>query len=304
MTKFNRFGNMMPPEEVAERPYLQIAKPFKIIGDLFYVGNVFCSSLLINTGEGLALLDTPPIDQLPYLIDSIWQLGHDIREIKHIILSHAHVDHYGSVAALVSITGALTYMGELDVADMRNRPEWFADHNKFGKGFNESFDADVELKDGEILELGNKKIRCVLTPGHTIGTMSHFWEEQENGNKYRLGIYGGAGFVTLSPKFAVKGVDLDETKRIFRKSIDKVWDEKVDIMLGNHPFHNDLLMKRSRELSGERDVYYNPEEWRTFLQELKDQFDVFCELSEVEIESMYKESNYGIYRSTWDRDIS
>ena len=34
---------------------------------------------------------------------------------------------------------------------------------------------DVELQDGDLIQLGNTTIRCVLTPGHTIGVMSHFW---------------------------------------------------------------------------------------------------------------------------------
>ncbi len=35
--------------------------------------------------------------------------------------------------------------------------------------YNESFVPDVELQDGDLIQLGNTTIRCVLTPGHTIG---------------------------------------------------------------------------------------------------------------------------------------
>lgn len=188
MSNFNRFGNMSPPEEIMRR-----SDPFHMVGNVYFVGNTWCSSHLTDTGDGLILLDTSCLPELAYLLDGIWRLGFDPRQIKYIIVSHAHVDHYGAVRALVHMTGVKTFMGELDVADMAKAGERFERMNHEAGRFNESFQADVALKDGDVVELGNTKIRCVLTPGHTVGVMSHFWETEEDGKKYLVGIYGGSG---------------------------------------------------------------------------------------------------------------
>lgn len=296
MGNFNRFGNMSPPPEIMRRSYLMAEDPFHIVGNVYFVGNTWCSSHLIDTGDGLILLDTPCLPELAYLLDGIWRLGFDPRQIKYIIVSHAHVDHYGAVRALVHMTGAKTFMGELDVEDMARGGARFERMNREAGRFNESFQADVALKDGDVVELGNTKIRCVLTPGHTVGVMSHFWETEEDGKKYRVGIYGGAGFISLSEeKLKECGLTM-EMRDIFSQSIDKVWDEKVDVMLGNHPFHNDTYEKHERVKNGETDAFIDPGEWRRYLQELRDRFADYRKLSPEEIQAMYQKSYFFVYR--------
>lgn len=292
MSKFSRFGNTFPPESVGNHNYLLAVKPFKIMGNLYYVGNAHCSAHLIDTGEGLILLDTPFFCDFPYLIDSIWQLGFNPRDIKYIIVSHAHVDHYGCVKALVHMTGAKTFMGEIDVKEMNEHPENFAEMNR-SRGYNdECFEADVALKDADVIELGNTKIRCALIPGHTIGTMAHFWEAEDEGKTYRVGIYGGAGFVTLTDEWIEKHGLPKSIKEDFAKSIDKVWDEPVDIMLGNHPFHSDTLAKRNRLLGGDKYAFVDPEEWQRFLTELKDSYTSFLKMTPVEVKEAYGTSAF------------
>jgi metallo-beta-lactamase class B len=302
MADFNRFGNMTPPKDTFEKPYLLAVDPFKIVGNLYYVGNAMCSTHLIDTGEGLIIIDTPVGGGLPYLIDSIRRLGFDPRDIKYIIVSHAHMDHYAVVNALVHMSGAKTLMGELDAKDMIERRDFFEKHTKLAGAFSEMFTTDIFVKDGDYIELGNTKIRCVLTPGHTVGTMSHFWEVEDEGEIYKVGLYGGAGFVTLSPKWIEEqGGNLDETRKMFLESINKVWDEPVDIMLGNHPFHSDILAKNKRKIAGEKNAFIDPTEWKRFLQELKDRFTEFSKMTQEEIDEMYRKDTGGfeIYANTF-----
>lgn len=106
MEHFNRFGNMSPTQEYMHRPYLMNRAPFQIRGNLYFVGNLWCSSHLIDTGEGLILLDTPCAGSMPGLIHNIWKLGFNPEDLKYIIVSHAHTDHYACVNALVHLSGA------------------------------------------------------------------------------------------------------------------------------------------------------------------------------------------------------
>lgn len=290
MEDFNRFGNMMPPQEYMKRPYLMNREAFRIAGNLYFVGNEWCSSHLIDTGAGLILLDTPCGPSVPGLINGIYSLGFKLRDLKYIIISHAHTDHYGAVRQLVHMTGAKTFLSAIDAEDMRNHPERMEKMNESFGGYNECFKPDVELQDGDIVSLGNTQIRCVLTPGHTIGVMSHFWTLEDRGRILNVGIYGGAGFVSVS-KTALKenGLPLDLQEE-FWKSIDKVWDEKVDIMLGNHPFHNDTYQKYERLKAGEEDAFIDPEEWRRFLSELRERYGNFLKKTPEQVQEMYAES--------------
>ena len=88
--------------------------PSKIIGNVYFVGCIPASSHLIDTGEGLILIDTGYMDTLFMLIDSIYRLGFSPYDIKYIIHSHWHGDHTASTKALAFLTDAKTMIGEKD----------------------------------------------------------------------------------------------------------------------------------------------------------------------------------------------
>ncbi|SFR64053.1 MBL fold metallo-hydrolase [[Clostridium] aminophilum] len=302
MTQINRFGNMMPPPEAVAHPYLLDRTPFQIAGNLYFVGNEWCSSHLIDTGAGLILLDVPTASGLPGLLYNIDYLGFHIRDVKYIVISHAHSDHFGCVNALIHRTHAKTFLSAIDSEDMRRNFDRIEMMNRDLGPYNESFIPDVELQDGDRIELGNTSIRCVLTPGHTVGVMSHFWDMDYHGETVHVGIYGGAGFISLSKEALHRNHLPLSLQQAFLDSIDKVWDEPVDLMLGNHPFHNDVYQKYMRRCRGEDDPFLDPTEWHRFLQELKDRFHDFLKMTPAEIQEMYRQSQLTeYYRSCFER---
>ena len=133
-------------------------------------------------------------------------------------------------------------------------------------------------------------MRCVLTPGHTVGVMSHFWTMEDRGRTLQVGIYGGAGFVTLSKAALEHNRQPLTLQKDFLTSIDKVWNEPVDLMLGNHPFHNDTYLKRKRVLAGEDDAFIDPGEWHRFLADMRTKFQAFLSMTPQEVEAMYARS--------------
>ena len=159
MEGFNRFGNMNPTREYCRRPYLMDRPAFPIAGNLYFVGNLWCSSHLIDTGDGLILLDTPTAGSLPGLLFNIAVLGFDPRDIKYIVVSHAHTDHFGAAAALAHLTGAKTFISRVDARDMRENPGRMEMMNRELGHYNECFVPDVELEDGDVITLGNTKMR-------------------------------------------------------------------------------------------------------------------------------------------------
>ena len=299
-----KFLNTFPPPEMMVRSYLMAERPFRIWGNLYYVGNSWCASHLIDTGDGLILLDTGCYAELPYLLDAVWSLGFDPRMIQIIIVSHAHHDHYGAARALKDITGAEIYFGAVDAQDMEKRPAWFEEHNRNRDCKDEGFEADHLLEDGEHILLGNTDIRCILTPGHTLGTMSHFWTAWDRqGDARRVGIYGGSGFGTVRTDFLLSaGLPLSLQKS-FADSLEKVRGEQVDIMLGNHPCHNDTFSKHRKELNGEADAFVDRDEWLRFLGELGDSYQSFLQLSKEEQGQLFEKSYFvqfcGDHAAAW-----
>lgn len=292
---FGRFGNMNPPDKISKHPYLLAVNPFQIKGNLYFVGTAQNSCHLIDTGKGLILLDVPPIDLLPYVINNIWTLGFNPQDIRLIIVSHAHTDHYGSINAIRKITNASITISTIDAKDMQGKQDIYADFSQeFGPG-NEEFVPDFTLEDHQVIKMGNTEIHCVLIPGHTLGTMAHFWKCFDNDKTYKVGIYGGAGFITLQDSMLTRFHFPQSLRDDFLASIDKVWNEPVDIMLGNHPFHNDTWKKRAAQLAGDEDAFVDPQEWHRFLTELRESCKYFLSLSAEEAADQMKESLFMEY---------
>ena len=289
--KFIRFGNMFPPDEAKERPYLIDRDPFHIAGNLYYVGNLWCASHLIDTGDGLILLDVPCTSGYPGLLYNIQKLGYRIDDVKYIVMSHAHTDHYGCAAALAYRTHAKTFMGRIDAEDMLSHPERTRQLDAGLGAYNEAPVPDVMLDDGDIVELGNVKMRCVLTPGHTIGVMSHFWDMEVDGKTVHVGIYGGAGYGSLSAEGLKRFGQPLSMQQAFVDSIRKVWDEPVDLMLGNHPFHSDEYQKHERSKTERANPFIDPTEWHRFLTELKEGFEEFLTYTPEQIDAMFAQSH-------------
>lgn len=153
----------------------------------------------------------------------------------------------------------------------------------------------MRLEDGDTVELGNTVIRAYDTPGHSIGCQSHFWTAYDGEESKKVGIYGGAGFSSLSTKrLTDSGMSL-EWQQIFLRSVDHVYDEEVDITLGNHPFHNDTFEKHEKSVAEGVNAFIDSTEWHRSLDELKTLFAQFLEDEKQGI-SRAHESHYLKFR--------
>ncbi len=225
-----------------EHHYEGAIEPFKIIGNTYFVGVFSASSHLIDTGDGLILIDTGYSDHLFLLINSIYKLGFSPYDVKYIIHTHWHGDHTEATAALVHLTGAKTFIGKKDAEKVRKY-----------------FEPDVLLSEGDVVSLGNTKIEIIETPGHTEGTISLFYETEEGGKIYQLGMFGGAGANTLAKgKF-----DYENCRADYLESLNKLRQRKVDVFIGNHVWNNDterkaiVLKETGENLFIDNDVWYD-----------------------------------------------
>jgi glyoxylase-like metal-dependent hydrolase (beta-lactamase superfamily II) len=147
------------------------------------VVNVF----LLEADDGLALIDAGYPDNADRILSGVAELGRQPGDIRHIIVTHAHPDHIGSLAALQRATGARTYIHPLDAPIARAgtgfRPITpspglvpFVMHRMFMRNppVLEPAQVDHELADGEVLPIAGG-LKAIHTPGHSAGHLVFLW---------------------------------------------------------------------------------------------------------------------------------
>lgn len=262
----NRVETFVPSKkDFYENPDKYALEPFRIFGNLYYVGDRNVCSHLVDTGDGLILFDTGYGQTTHMLLRSIRTLSFDPMDIRYIIHSHGHFDHFGSGDDLRTMTGAKVCMSAVDTALLRERPDRALMH--WGPRPNDPICwPDIEIEDGDHIRLGNTDITCVLSPGHTLGTLSFFFDATDGKQTLRAGYLGGVGLISIYKEHCRKyGLPLDKCQRIIQ-TFRKLRAYPVDIMLGNHPEQNRTLQKRQHMIDhpGEN-PFLDSNEWLKFL---------------------------------------
>ena len=239
--------------------------PFKMWGNLYFVGTKPASCHIIDTGDGLIMLDTGYQQTLYVVIDSMYRLGLNPRDIKYILITHGHIDHMGGAKALRDLTGAKIALGKADKEYATGELD-LSYAKELGMEFNETFEPDILLNDGDEITLGSTTVRAVATPGHTPGAMSFIFNVTDGTNTYTAGLHGGMGINTMCKEFLDKyGLSYD-CRSEFKKAMDNLKNEKVDIFLGNHMQHNDTEGKYYKILDGVENACIVPEEWAEYAE--------------------------------------
>jgi len=258
------------PHDICIHPWKYKLGPFRIANNLYYVGNSDVSSHLIDTGEGLILLDTTFPQTVYLVLESIRRLGFDPDDIRYILHSHGHYDHFGGTKAIVELTGAMTALGKEDIPILADRPElsWAPE---YGVSFYETFHVDKALSDGDTISLGNTTVECVHTPGHTAGAMSYFFNISYRGRDYTVANHGGPGLNTLSDGYLNQHGLPSGVRQDYLNSLRRLKERTVDIFIGIHPGQNDTISKSMRIAENEN-PFIDSQAWPTFLQILEQNF--------------------------------
>ena len=248
-----RFGPLYENlKEVVDKPFLGKIKPFRVVGNVYFVGVYQASTHIIDTGDGLIMVD-PGYSNSAYLVlNSIYELGFKPQDVKYIINTHWHGDHTEATAMFKDLCGAQTLLGEFDV-----------------KKAKQHFIPDILIKDGDKLSLGNTTIEFLYTPGHTKGTISFFFDVVHNGKVYRAGSFGGAGLNTM----VKERFDFDGCREAYLQSIQKLKKERVDVFLGNHTWNNDTFGKAETLMKTGENLFIDGELWLSFLCEYENRLN-------------------------------
>ena len=237
--------------------------PFRLVGNVYFVGTYKASCHMIDTGDGLILIDTGYPDTAEIIVDSISHLGFDVRDVKIILHSHGHYDHTGCTPGLLPYCPhAKTYLHKNDLKYLKNNP----------------FTPDCYFEDGQHVVLGNTDILCLFTPGHTEGSMSFFFDVTEGGKTYRVGTYGGAGTNQLKKGYMIpRGLSYHLRGQFF-ESVSRLEGEHVDVFIGNHTWHNQTKENYEKSLVSSENPFIDDRKWGAFLKKLR------CNLEAILVE--------------------
>lgn len=259
-----------------ERRYVH---PFRLYGNVWYVGDSWVCVHLIDTGEGLLLIDSGNCGATAMLIHAIWEAGFNPADVKWIIHSHGHLDHIGAAVFFKNMFGTKLYLGEPDARMFRERPELSLIQDAHNDA-DALFVPDYEIKDGDELTFGDTAIRFYLVPGHTAGCIACFFDAYDASELKRCGYYGGFGFNTLEKDYLTEIGDPEyHTRQVYLQSLAKVRNQKVDIFLGNHCINNRTLERRQRQINDPSgpNPFVDDKAWAAYLDDKRDALLAFME---------------------------
>ncbi|MDO5417872.1 MAG: MBL fold metallo-hydrolase [Lachnospiraceae bacterium] len=254
--------------KLAYEPWTLAVEPFQVSPQTWYVaGQTWVGCYLIDTGDGLILIDTAIAESAYLLVDAVYRAGYRLSDIKMILISHAHFDHCGAAAAMRALTGAPIYMSREDGRFLEECPEETMVLDK--DSHPQMFRPDCYYSDEEPIRLGNITIRTMLTPGHTIGCTSFFWEEKNpvTGEVYQLAMHGGVGANTMNDDYYASSRYLTPALRErFLSDAEKLKAIHVDIALPSHPNQIEILDKAG-QYTHENQPYLDDSVWADFIEE-------------------------------------
>jgi metallo-beta-lactamase class B len=164
--------------------------PFRIAGNLYYVGSKGLASFLITTPEGNILINSDLEANVPMISASIEKLGFHFKDTRILLISHAHWDHDAGSAMIKQLTGAKYMVMDADVSVVESGGK---SDFQYGSTPGNSYPparVDRILHDGDHVELGGAVLVAHLTPGHTRGCTTWTMQVADRGNTYNVVIVG------------------------------------------------------------------------------------------------------------------
>ena len=251
----------IPQADPTSRSWNQPVKPYRIIGDIWYVGASGVTSFLITTADGHILLDSGLPETVPQIRQNLAQLGFKLADVKILLNSHAHYDHAGGLAELKELTGAKLMVTEADAELMaRGGKDDFQWGDKYPY---KPVKADRVLSDGDRVELGEVRLTARLTPGHTKGSTTWTMKVNEEGKQYD---------VVFSTSVSTPGYTLVNNDRYpnivddYRRTFQILKSLPCDVFLGPHAEFFSMKEKVARlEKAAKPNPFIDPAGYREYV---------------------------------------
>ncbi len=255
-------------DDATRRAWNRPVEPFRVAGNIYYVGVAGVASFLITTPDGHILLDGGFEETVPHIQDGVRKLGFKLGDVKFLINSHAHFDHAGGLAGLKRLTGAKLLISEADaplVAGGGSGDFYWGDKPTF-----EPVAADRLLRDKDEVKLGGVTLTARLTPGHTKGCTTWTMKVREGVRELDVVFVGS----TTVPGYKLVGNALyPEIAADYARTFALLKSLKCDVFLGPHGSFFDLDEKRMRLAQGGRtNPFIDPRGYRRFVERTENEY--------------------------------
>ena len=248
--------------------------PFALHGKSWYVGTEGLSAVLIDSGDGLVLIDAALPQSAPLIAANIESLGFRLGDVKWILNSHPHFDHAGGIAALQRQSGARVASTVRGAQALRlgNAP-----HDDPQAGFGPKANAfppvaDVTgLADGAVLTLGGLTLVLHATPGHTPGGATWSWRSCDDGDCRDL-VYADSVSAVSAPGFRFS----DDPARVaeFRATFDRMAALDCDLAVSAHPGPTRLFERAAARDAGQAEpAFFDDQSCRAYAKFGRDWLD-------------------------------
>jgi metallo-beta-lactamase class B len=213
-------------------------EPMQVMDDLYFLGNYWTSAWALKTSAGLVIIDSldNTDEAKQYIEEGLRKLKLDPADIKYVIVSHAHGDHYGGAQYLRDKFHPHIVMSEIDWKVFEDpsfdpkRIPMFGDPPK----------RDMAVKDGDTLKLGKTTLKLYVIPGHTLGTLATVFDVHDHGKVHRAVAWGGTAynFGPLPDRLQIYADTTAKYRGILKQ-------ENTDIFLSNHVSYDAAVAKMS-----------------------------------------------------------
>ena len=224
-----RTGQRTPPSVVAS------PEPAKVFDNLYFLGIANVSAWALTTSDGIIVLDAldNASEAQQYIEGGLRKLGLDPNQIKYVVVTHAHGDHYGGAQYLADKFHAHVVMSDIDWKVLEGPPR-----ANYPAGWGQPPKRDVSVKDGDKLALGDTMIEFYVTPPHTPGTISVIMPLKDGNTRHVGGEWGGTAFnfAPTAQNFVTYAASAERFAKIAR-------DKGVDVPLSNHSTYDNAFEK-------------------------------------------------------------
>jgi metallo-beta-lactamase class B len=217
------------------------AEPAKVFDNLYFVGGKVHSSWALTTRDGIILIDTIyPYNSEELIVGGLQKLGLDPKNIKYLLISHAHQDHIGGAEMLQKRYGPRVVM---------SGPDWDLVEKVPNRFKSMAPKRDIVATDGMKITLGEATVTVWFTPGHTDGTTSYTFTVRDRGRPVNVVYSGGTALVYEyeSPEWSIKNLQtyIDSQRHL----AEKARETGATVLLSNHS-EFDEAVKKNRMLAG------------------------------------------------------
>ena len=236
-------------------------EPFRIVGNIYYVGAQGLSAFLVTTPEGNILLDGGFPETAPLIEKSISRLGFRLRDVKFLLNSHAHYDHCGGLTELKKRSGARMVASEADSRVSNGGRELNSSDREH------SFppvEVDRIIADNETIRLGEAVLTAHLTPGHTKGCTTWTMPAAAGDKTYQVVFYCST---TVAGNRLVNNREYRAIASDYEQTFAKLRHLPCDVFLAPHGSQFHLDDKRAASQRGRKDAFADRAELQKYVSE-------------------------------------